>query len=225
MDILNRVNGGNVGLVTDYEVTTKKTYRECGTLKKVTTFLNGAIHSIDGEPGVVEYTKDGYKLNEKWYNQNKLHNENGPSAIYYNMNSCNIPVTINRHLHGKLHSVGMKPGNETFQVIDGKQVRKGYVHYNNGEIHSWNGEPAEVHFTPSGEIQMKVWQQNGKLHNMRGPAVIALPFEDNQIEEPIYGHFKNGVELLGEHADALNHVMDDPDAYEFAMEMIDEKRQ
>ncbi len=223
LDILNRVKGGNVSLVTDYEVSTRQVFNESGQLKRESTYRNNDLHSFQDQPAVVEILPaTGCMLHQKWYSRNKIHRDNGPSAIFYSAEHCNVKVSEQYHQHGVL-SRHDGPAMKNFYIIDSKPVPRSEIWYKNGEVHcNVDDQPAERHWTQDGDLSLEVWQQDGNLHRARGPAVIAYPAEGNGYDEMHIKHFKNGVDL-GDHPE-LNELKDNPDAYEFAWTLIDEEQ-
>lgn len=212
LDKLKKKNP-NLSSVTDYTKAVNEIFTEAGVLKKRETRLNGNLHSFDGEPALVTYS-NGVVVSQKWYKNGDMHREGAPASIdlFEDGTLYCESWRLERYLHredGPAETFYYKSGNKNFEVW-----------YRNGDKHNDNA-PAEIQYSSADNVvSCELYYQHDKVHRTDGPAIIAYPCSDNQFDKVTYSHYKKG-EPLTDLAEALDQLVDDPEAYQFTHELID----
>lgn len=155
-----------------------------GNYKDKQVLKDGKLHSVNGEPAVVKYERTQFVETEsesedeygygyqgtkhwlsyvtlaEWYQNGKLHRENGPAHTEYIVPNDSLATKCCLTLE---------------------------EWYQNGELHREDG-PARTEYTPKyyyyeeSNLILEEWYKNGKRHREDGPAYIEY-YRDGVISE------------------------------------------
>ncbi len=120
------------------------------------------------EPNEIEYHKSGKVSAKFWKKDGKLHNEFGPSIIYYSKDGITVE-SEHHYLHGMLHRESGP--SRTYYQNDGKTPKLKFWEQC-GKLSGIQDEPAFVEFRKDGTAFRKHWFQNNVRSRSTGPAVI-----------------------------------------------------
>ena len=111
---------------------------------------------INNETHKIDYYKNGNIQCEKYYFDGKLHNENGPAAIYYyeNGNKYCEEYYINNNFHNENGPA------EIYYYKNGNKQHEEY--YINDKLHNESG-PAIVKYHKDGSIEHKEYYIDGEF--------------------------------------------------------------
>jgi antitoxin component YwqK of YwqJK toxin-antitoxin module len=179
-------------------------------------YVDGELHSIDGEPAYIQYTPEGDVEGITYYKNGKGHRagDKPASILYWADDTDNVYMqywsidgiltkSTEHWRDGKLmkemyhnskadyHRDEDKPA-VTIYSIDG--TTKNYEeYYKNGERHRDGDKPAGVTYYNDGKtLSQEIWMQDDEWHREGKPAIISYDRDGNVTDESYY---KNGTEV------------------------------
>lgn len=147
-------------------------------------FQNCKLHRDDG-PAQIYFDKNNNIIEEKWCQNGQLHRDNGPAIVKYYENG-----KIDKEIWHQNDKVHRDNGPAVICYYDNSKI-KIEEWFQNNNLHRDNG-PATVCYYENGIIKNEEWRQNQYLHRVEGPAILRYNKDGYKYEQL---HFIFGIQL------------------------------
>lgn len=131
--------------------------RKFKTKNKISTYKNGKLHSLNGEPSVVDKWRYRYTIKRQWHRNGLLHREDGPAVEVETKRwlADDVHITRTYYKNGVLYRIEKFVKEQDGMALECKFFKNKMLHRNDG--------PAEILISRDSNDEMlesKEWYYN-----------------------------------------------------------------